>query len=171
MYKVTEASVCGSVWNSSEVIVILVTSYAVHILGLIYLKCPVTGAKPKQSNSDSNWTPCNTPHVTCTPPVSISVSHTQKHAFLISKFRRVLNVECFLLGNSPPSEFYIPTFRNTLLYRHRQVGMKNEVAMKYFIPTRLWRRNRHCFPKRQYIKFRRRGITQKKAFNESTLVF
>jgi hypothetical protein len=33
---------------------------------------------------------------------------------LISSFRRVLNVLCFLLGNSPASEFYIPTFRNTL---------------------------------------------------------
>jgi len=34
--------------------------------------------------------------------------------FLTSNFRRVLNVVCFLLGNSPASEFYIPTFRNTL---------------------------------------------------------
>ena len=33
--------------------------------------------------------------------------------FLISNFRRVLNVVCFLLGNSPASEFYMPTFRNT----------------------------------------------------------
>ena len=34
--------------------------------------------------------------------------------FFISKFRPVLNVVCFLLGNSPASEFYMPTFRNTL---------------------------------------------------------
>ena len=34
--------------------------------------------------------------------------------FLISNFCRVLYVVCFLLGNSPPSEFYMPTFRNTL---------------------------------------------------------
>jgi hypothetical protein len=33
--------------------------------------------------------------------------------FLISNFRRVPNVVCFLLGNSPASEFYMPTFRNT----------------------------------------------------------
>jgi len=33
---------------------------------------------------------------------------------LIPNFRRVLNVVCFPLGNSPASEFYIPTFRNTL---------------------------------------------------------
>jgi hypothetical protein len=34
--------------------------------------------------------------------------------FLISNFRRVLNVVCLLLGNSPASEFYISTFRNIL---------------------------------------------------------
>ena len=27
---------------------------------------------------------------------------------------RVSNVVCFILGNSPVSEFYMPTFRNTL---------------------------------------------------------
>ena len=31
--------------------------------------------------------------------------------FLISNFRRVLYVVCFLLGNSPASESYVPTFR------------------------------------------------------------
>jgi hypothetical protein len=34
--------------------------------------------------------------------------------FLISNFRHVLDVVYFLLGNSPASEFYMPTFRNTL---------------------------------------------------------
>ena len=34
--------------------------------------------------------------------------------FLISNFRRVLYVACFLLGNSPASEFYMPMFWNTL---------------------------------------------------------
>jgi len=34
-------------------------------------------------------------------------------------------VACFLLGNSPSSEFYMPTFRNTLFHLHRQVGVKN----------------------------------------------
>ena len=37
-----------------------------------------------------------------------------KHCYSwFQTFRRVLNVLCFLLGNSPASEFYIPTFRNT----------------------------------------------------------
>jgi len=34
--------------------------------------------------------------------------------FLISNFSCVLNVVCFILGNSPASEFYMPTFRNIL---------------------------------------------------------
>jgi len=33
---------------------------------------------------------------------------------LTSNFRRVPNVVFFLLGNSPASEFYVSTFRNTL---------------------------------------------------------
>jgi hypothetical protein len=32
---------------------------------------------------------------------------------------------CFLLGNSPASEFYMPTFRNTLFHLHKRIGMKN----------------------------------------------
>ena len=35
-------------------------------------------------------------------------------------------VVCFLLGNSPASEFYMPTFRNTLFHLHRRVGVKME---------------------------------------------
>jgi len=34
-----------------------------------------------------------------------------------------------------------------------------------FIPTRLWRWNRQSVPKRRHSKFRRRGNTQKKAYN------
>ena len=41
--------------------------------------------------------------------------------FLISNFRRFLYVVCFLLGNSPASEFYMPTFRNTLFHLFRLV--------------------------------------------------
>jgi len=49
---------------------------------------------------------------------------TTRIHFLISKFLPVLNVICSILGNSPASEFYMPTFRNILLHLHRQVGMK-----------------------------------------------
>jgi len=34
--------------------------------------------------------------------------------FLISNFRRVLNIVCFLLGNSSASQLYMPTFRHTV---------------------------------------------------------
>ena len=34
-------------------------------------------------------------------------------------------VVCFLIGNSSASELYIPTFRNTLLHLHRQVGISS----------------------------------------------
>jgi len=34
--------------------------------------------------------------------------------FMISNFRLVPNVVFFLLDESPASEFYLPTFRNTL---------------------------------------------------------
>jgi hypothetical protein len=43
--------------------------------------------------------------------------------FLISNFRPVLNSVFFLLGDSRASEFYMPTFRNTLFHLHRQVGI------------------------------------------------
>jgi len=35
-------------------------------------------------------------------------------SFLISNICRVLNVVCFRLGNSPASECYMPTFRNSV---------------------------------------------------------
>ena len=53
-----------------------------------------------------------------------------KGVFLISNFRRVLNAVCFLLGNSPASEFYMPMFRNTLFHLCRQVGVKNDWTEK-----------------------------------------
>jgi hypothetical protein len=44
--------------------------------------------------------------------------------FLISNFRRALNVVCFLLGNSPASEVYMPTFRNILSVPSSQAGVE-----------------------------------------------
>jgi len=54
----------------------------------------------------------------------------------------------FLLGNSLASEFYMQTFRNIL-------------SVPLFL---LWRWN--SVPKRRHIKFRSRGITQKKVYNK-----
>ena len=85
--------------------------------------------------------------------------------FLISNFRCVLNVVCFLLGNSLASEFYMLTFRNTLFHLHGRVGTKKLI----FISTRLWRWNRQSVLKHWHIKFRCQGITQKKAYNTLSL--
>ena len=49
---------------------------------------------------------------------------------LISNFRRVLNAVCFLLGNSPASEFYMPTFRNTVFHLYRWICVKNEIGLR-----------------------------------------
>jgi len=46
------------------------------------------------------------------------------NTFLISKFCRALYVVCFLLGNSPASEFYMLTIRNTLFHLLRQIGVE-----------------------------------------------
>jgi hypothetical protein len=46
--------------------------------------------------------------------LTLKESYTKTFTQLISNFRRVLNVVYFLLGNSPASEFYMPTFRNSL---------------------------------------------------------
>ena len=105
-----------------------------------------------------------------------------QYYFTISNFRRVLNVVCFLLGNSSASEFYMPTFRNTLFHLHRRTGMKDdEVWAQAIFEPNLSRMNTPTFsnpailhtyprmkmeqsvPKRRHIKFRRRGITQMKA--------
>ena len=71
---------------------------------------------------------------------------------LISNFRHVLNVLCFLLGNSPASKFYMPTFRNTLFHLRRQVGVKNELH-SFFTPTCPRRWNRESVSKRRHIKY------------------
>jgi len=69
-------------------------------------------------------------------PLVITMSLCKKHVlFLDSNFCRVLNVVRFLVGNSPPSEFYVPTSKK-----------------------------RQSLPKRWHIKFRLWGITQKKAY-------
>ena len=45
---------------------------------------------------------------------TLQVARWPTATFLISNFRRVVNVVRFLLGNSPASEFYMSTFQNTL---------------------------------------------------------
>ena len=51
-------------------------------------------------------------------------------AFLISSFRRVQNVVCFLLRDSPASDLYMPTFRNTLSVPSSKAGVKMPLKME-----------------------------------------
>ena len=63
---------------------------------------------------------------------------------LISNFRHALNVVCFLLGNSPAAEYCMPTCRNTLFHLHMQVGVKNELGLRYvgvFMRETVWFEN------------------------------
>jgi hypothetical protein len=97
----------------------------------------------------------------CLPLLGIYIKHSlQAMWFLLITYylARLLeislnNVVCFLLGNSSASEFYMPMFWNTL------------PISSTFIPICLWRWNRQNVPKCWHIKFRRQGITQKKAYN------
>jgi hypothetical protein len=41
----------------------------------------------------------------------------------------------------------------------------------HFIPTRLWRWNRQSVPKRWHLNYRRREITQKKAYDKTDVLF
>ena len=67
-------------------------------------------------------------------PTLLLRTESKIKSFLISNFRRVLNVVCFpfilafylvcfLLGDSPASKFYMPKFRNTVcsIFIGRQV--------------------------------------------------
>ena len=81
--------------------------------------------------------------------------------FLISTFRHVLNVVCFPLGNSPASEFYMPTFRAKLFPNNYP-----SISQTYFIlHTSLPMKMEHSVPKRRNIKFGRRRFNQKKEYN------
>jgi len=57
---------------------------------------------------------------------SHDIVHITSYKSLNSNFCHLLNVACFLLGNSPASEFYMPTFRNTLCVPSSQVGRYEE---------------------------------------------
>ena len=44
-------------------------------------------------------------------------------------------------------------------------GYPNYSQFSHYLPTCLWRWNRQSVPKRRHVKFRRRGITQKKTYS------
>ena len=79
------------------------------------------------------WLPCN---VMRKMPIKFWYNNSNKQANIkmcailrksvYTKPSSVIKVVCFLLSNSPASEFYMPTFRNTPFHLHRRVGMKND---------------------------------------------
>jgi hypothetical protein len=81
-------------------------------------------------------------------------THTHTHAHTDRRSERqtwrMLYVVLFLLGESPTSEFYVLKFRNTLNFPPSCICV---------------RRTRQSVPKLRHIKFRRRGIIQKKEYN------
>ena len=80
----------------------------------------------------------------------------ESKTFLISHFCHVLNIVHFLLGNSPASEFYMPTFWNTVCSIF--------IGGQSYLPT--YEDGTDSVLKRWHIKFSRWGITQKKAYNK-----
>jgi hypothetical protein len=74
---------------------------------------------------------------------------------------------CFLLGNSQASEFYMPEFYmvqvifEPKLFRINTPTFSTTVIIHTYLPMKM----EHSVPKRRHIKFRRHGITQKKAYN------
>jgi len=81
-----------------------------------------------------------------------AVSSIPYHLVLLSH-DLILELPQIVLCFSPASEFYMPTFRNT------SVPSSSAGTPGTPICLRRW----DSVPKRRHIKFRRRGITQKKA--------
>jgi hypothetical protein len=79
--------------------------------------------------------------------------------FLISNFRRVLNIVCVLLGISLASDCDLPTFRNPLSVPSSKAG-----CTQYSTPS-LWRWNWQRVPKRWKITIWHRENTQKNTYN------
>jgi hypothetical protein len=97
-------------------------------------------------------------------PVGVELCHADIRMdwreVLISNFHRVLNVVFILLGDSPASEFYVPTFRNTPFHLYNSCVQDD---------LRRW--NGQSVPKLRHIKFSRRGITKKKEHNKQIVAF
>jgi hypothetical protein len=74
--------------------------------------------------------------------------------YYYSNLKNSQYVVLFLSGDSPASEFYVPTFRNTLSGPSSQAGLLTP-------PMKMER----SVSKRRHIKVRSRGITQKEEYN------
>ena len=76
-------------------------------------------------------------------------THTHTQANIARKGSVFSPLVFFLLSDSPTTEFYVPTFRNTLWRRSLFLST---------LPVKM----EQSVPKRRHINFRRREITQNK---------
>jgi len=105
--------------------------------------------------------------ITCLHPVG-----NFRVQFLISNFAVFWMLYAFIWVIRQRLNFVCRHFGTLYLFHlHGRVGARNDRVWEIsqtqtlFTPTRLWRWNRQSVPKCRHIKFRRRRITQKKAYN------
>ena len=77
-------------------------------------------------------------------------------------------VACFLLGNSSASEFYMPTFGSNQTFSHINTPTYLKPSHSSHLPA--CEDGTDSVLKHRHIKFRSRGITQKKAYNKMSLI-
>jgi len=80
-------------------------------------------------------------------------------------------VVCFLLGNSPASKFYMPTFRNTLFYLHRRIGVEfytyppMKMEQTVFRNVGIYNLEAGELPRRKHTTLRTRRMFEIKVWN------
>jgi hypothetical protein len=97
-----------------------------------------------------------------TPTRAVSPSHM----YLWPPCGLLPSTACFSIQTHPHSVTFLPIGSGYFRAKPFPVQIpQHSQPQLFFIPTCLWRWNRQCVPKCWHIKFRRWGITQKKAYN------
>ena len=82
------------------------------------------------AQNEAKWAFCCRPDLTVWAPDSFTCFHSLSNKEASnsphesSGHASFAFAACFLLGNSPASEFYMPTFRNTVFHLHRPTKME-----------------------------------------------
>ena len=94
------------------------------------------------------------------PVFCYQVAHIEFHSdisfsgvFFISSFRLVQNVVCFLLGDSPASDLYMPTFRNTLSVPFSKAPAFEDGTYRVFRNVGIYKSDAGESPKRKQTTF------------------
>ena len=83
-----------------------------------------------------------------------------------------MNAVFLLLGDSPASEFYMPTFRTLCLFHlHRRCKQDGIFLLTPLLSDTTYEDGTHSVSKRRHMQFTRQGITQKKEYNTFPLPF